>query len=157
MSEMKKYEYYRKLHEKGYSYSEIARMCGCSRQNVAEMCARSNERRFRPLTANDVVYKNVRKWMNENKVNYAELTRRINEHGVAHSTSQNNVSAWMRGKCYPRSKQTIDRLLMGTGLTYEEFWHRDDVECPHCGCYFDGDMFNEDGFAICPYCEKEVE
>ena len=30
------------------------------------------------------------------------------------------------------------------------------VQCPHCGCYVEDNMFL-DGFAICPFCEKEVE
>ena len=29
-------------------------------------------------------------------------------------------------------------------------------QCPACGHYFDSEMV-EDGFAICPYCEEEVE
>ena len=30
------------------------------------------------------------------------------------------------------------------------------VPCPSCGAYIDAVLFT-DGFAICPYCEKEVE
>ena len=30
------------------------------------------------------------------------------------------------------------------------------IVCPVCGAYFDKELV-EDGFAICPYCEKEVE
>lgn len=30
------------------------------------------------------------------------------------------------------------------------------VICPKCGSRFDEDML-EDGFAICPHCEEEVE
>lgn len=30
------------------------------------------------------------------------------------------------------------------------------VRCPHCGIYIDADMF-EDGWAMCPVCERDVE
>ena len=30
------------------------------------------------------------------------------------------------------------------------------IACPHCGFMIDADLFADD-FAICPFCEKEVE
>lgn len=31
------------------------------------------------------------------------------------------------------------------------------VWCPDCGATLDRDLFDDEGFAICPYCEREIE
>lgn len=31
------------------------------------------------------------------------------------------------------------------------------IKCPHCGSYFSYEMADESGWAVCPFCEKEVE
>jgi hypothetical protein len=118
---MKKYEIYRAERKKGMKYREIAEKHGCSYQNVAQACSVMDENHFRLLSEDDVVYPNLRRWMNENKVNRTEFSRRLgrgypsNNHGA--------VSTWLSGKCFPQ-KRTIDKIIEMTGLTYEELWER---------------------------------
>lgn len=119
---MKKYEIYREEREKGLTYKQIAEKYGVSKQNVAQCCGKYNPNRFRFWTAELCVYPNVRNWLNENKISKAELIRRM---GVRfHSNTNAVVRGYLKGKTYP-PKQTIDKLLSITGLTYEEFFKAD--------------------------------
>ena len=119
---MKKYEIYREEREKGLTYREIADKYGVTRQNVAQCCAKYNPKHFHIWTERMCIYPNVRKWLNENKISKSELVRRM---GVrVHAGTNSVVSSYLRGEHYP-PKQTIDKLLSVTGLTYEKFFKTD--------------------------------
>ena len=62
----------------------------------------------------------MRKWLNENKITYAELSRRMGNGYTRHYT----LRAYLRGICYP-PKLTIDKFLSVTNLTYEQFFETD--------------------------------
>lgn len=118
---MKKYEIYRAEHEKGMTYREIAAKYGVSKQNVAQACGKMRENWFRPYTSDEVVYPNLLKWLNENRVSRSEFIRRIGS-ACGHS-HQDSLRRWLRGAAYP-TKPIIDRMIEVTGLKYEELWER---------------------------------
>lgn len=68
----------------------------------------------------------MRKWLNENRITKAELIRRM---GIeTESTVFARIGIYLRGKSYP-SKQTIDKLLRVTGLSYEKFFETEGDDC----------------------------
>ena len=123
--QVKKYELYRQERNKGLTFQEIADKYGVSRQYVAQACAGCCHVRFMPIDEKRCIYPNVRKWMNDNRVSVAELTRRICIKNC--SEPQIKVGKYLRGYYNPR-KSTIDNLLAITGLTYEEFFEREGAE-----------------------------
>ena len=104
---------------KGMTHQQIADKFGVSRQTVAQACARYSPNRFRPYTEKEVVYPNLRKWLNDNKVCRSEFCRRLGI--VGFGTAYPNLGGWFSGVRYP-NKTNIDKILSITGLTYEELW-----------------------------------
>ena len=122
---MKKYELYRQEREKGLTYREIAEKYGVSYQAVAQACGKSQPIRFRFWTKDMCIYPNVRKWLNENKITYRELFRRLGWETCGKNYTY--LGNWLRGENYPR-KQIIDKFLSVTGLTYEQFFDTKEKE-----------------------------
>ena len=122
---MKKYELYRQERAKGLTYREIAKKYGVTYQAVAQACGKHQPNRFRFWTKDMCIYPNVRKWLNENKITYRELQRRLGWEIC--SANYIYIGDWLRGKTYPR-KKVIDKLLSATGLTYEKFFETEEKE-----------------------------
>lgn len=109
---------YRTEREKGMTYREIAEKHGVSYQCVAHACGKYNPERFQYHKEEAVVFPNLRKWMNDNKISNAELLRRL-----GYKTYGNAYFSWLRYILNGRNemkKSTIDKLLAITGMTYEE-------------------------------------
>ena len=122
MSRHPKSDLYIAARDMGMTHAEIAKKYGVSRQTVSQACARHCPGHFKPYTADEVVYPNLRRWLNENKVGRSEFARRLGN--VSTGTSYQLVCDWFRGKNYP-IKKSIDKILSVTGLTYEELWEVD--------------------------------
>lgn len=122
MSKHPKADLYIAARDAGMSHKEIAEMYGVSRQTVHFACARHSPGHFKPYKADQVVYPNLRRWLNENKVGRLEFIRRMGNTGPGHT--YDSVRGWFRGDHYP-SKQNIDKILEITGLTYEDLWEVD--------------------------------
>ena len=122
MRKHQKADLYAKERESGKSISEVAKMYGVSYQAVAQATRKSSHNYFRHYTEQECVYPNLRKWLNDNKVTRSELMRRMGM--TASPTNYGRVSHYLKGRNYPY-KNTIDKLLEVTGLTYEEFFQRD--------------------------------
>lgn len=107
------------LREQGYTYQKIADISGLSKQRVSQLIGKTNYGHSKPLTEEQCVYPNLRKWMNENRVCRMELTRRMynNMHGRAYQ----HVSIFLKGVTYIH-KPFLDKLLKITGMTYEELF-----------------------------------
>lgn len=82
--------------ETGMTYSEIAKKYGVSQQCVSQVCSRYGVGHFKPYTTDEVVYPNLRKWLNDNKVTRLEFTRRMGKPPYANSATQ--LSEQFRGK-----------------------------------------------------------
>ena len=111
----------RALRDTGLTYREIAEKMGISRQCVAQMCGKSDTSHFVKFS-DAVVYPNLRKWLNENKVSMAEFIRRCGYTSV--SNEYQYFSRWMHGRVDP-TKRIIDACIKATGMTYEELFYQE--------------------------------
>ena len=110
--------------ERGLSYQQIADKHGVSIQAVCMACAMQGGY-FRPYTEDTCVYPYLRRWLNENRINRNEFIRRM---GLIPRGNENiRFGLYFRGEHYP-SKQTIDKMLAVTGLTYEQLFYREDKD-----------------------------
>lgn len=106
----------------GLTYREIAKKHGVSHQAVAQACGKYAPQLFKRYTEKEVVYPNLRNWLNENKVSRRELARRMGATEVLEASGR--ISRWFRGMGFPQ-KESIDKILKVTGLTYEELWEEE--------------------------------
>lgn len=119
MSRHPKADLYRAEREKGLTYAEIARKYGISQQAVCQACGKFSQGHFKPYTEEEVVYPNLRRWLNENRMTRSEFIRRLDR--VIGGHAHDALSRWFRGVNDPQ-KKTIDKMLEITGLTYEELF-----------------------------------
>jgi hypothetical protein len=105
------------LRKEGKTYAEISKVCGISKQRVHHLIGKENKELFKPLSAEKCVFIGLRNWMNENKINVPELTRRI--YGHSNPNQQSLIRARITNKT-KFQKDFIDNILKITGLTYEE-------------------------------------
>lgn len=108
--------------QKGKTLRQIAEEQGVSPQAVSQSLHTHAPTIFKPYTEEKCVYPNWRKWLNNNKVTRKEFMAMMGLVPCAQNLQR--LSVYMLGKKYPQ-KETIDRLLKTTGLTYEEFFQRD--------------------------------
>ena len=112
-------EFYMQARKQGMTYRQIAQKYGVTPQAVAAACAIHAPGHFKPYTETEVVYPKLCKWLNDNEVSRNEFARRM---GLApYAKNCYRVSDYFRGKNYPL-KETIDKMLRVTGLTYEELF-----------------------------------
>ena len=111
----------RALRDTGLTYKEIAEKMGISHQCVAHMCGKYNPSHFR-MFSDAVIYPNLRKWLNENKVSMMEFVRRCGY--VPYNGEVSMFTSWMYGRSEPK-KRVIDACLKATGMTYEELFYRE--------------------------------
>lgn len=110
----------------GMTYAQIGRKYGVTRQRIGQICGKYNKYNFRVVKDNGCVYKNLRKWMNENSVGRAELLRKI---GVApEDINEHTLRAFRRiltGKS-EMSEEVAGRLAAITGMRYEVILESDE-------------------------------
>ena len=109
--------------ESGMTYTEIAEKYGVSRQAIHQVCAKRSIDRFKKITPERCIYPFVREWMNANKISVSEICRRLG--WKSYPSAHRMVDRYLRGRIYPK-KETIDKLLGVTGLTYEQFFEEDE-------------------------------
>lgn len=119
MSRHPKADLYRKDREAGLTYQQIGDKYGVTAQAVANVCSKTDGDQFRGWTKRQCIYPNLRRWLNENRVNMAEFLRRLDL--IPTNGMQDRYRSYFRGMTYPK-KQQIDRMLAVTGLTYEKLW-----------------------------------
>lgn len=117
-----KTDLYRAEEAKGLSRREIAEKYGVSVQMVHQACGKHDPGHFRKITEKGCVYPNLRNWMNENKVGYLELLRRMGIFPV--NQNLNTHKKWLSGVCDPR-KETIDKMIAITGIPYEKLFAKE--------------------------------
>lgn len=122
MSKRPRYELYMAAREEGLTYPEIAKKYGVSPQAVYIACAKRGARRFKPYTEKEVIYPNLRRWLNENEISRSEFARRMDR--IPNASTRAQIGAWFRGDCYPL-KSVIDKIIEVTGLSYEKLWEEE--------------------------------
>lgn len=118
---MNRCERFSALRAEGLTYREIAKICGCSFQNVAQALAKENKNYFHIFGEDQVVYNGLREWLNENKITVTELVRQMYGYmigGAEHERMRNRL----KGKTQLRMED-IEFFLKLTGKTYEELFH----------------------------------
>jgi len=113
------FKLYREEREKGLTYREIAEKYGVSYQGVAQACGKSNPNYFKYHKENAVIYPNLRKWMNDNKVSIFEMVRRCGMERCNDNAIR--LRNQLKGKNHFR-KPMIDKLIAITGMKYEELF-----------------------------------
>lgn len=108
------------MRENGSTYQEIGKAFGLSRQRVCQMIGGQVRSHFKKITPEDCIYPILRKWMNDNHITRADLCRRL--YGNTHPKNSSRCRAFLKGINQEAKKNTIDKYLMVTGLTYEELF-----------------------------------
>ena len=124
---MSRKDEYMALREMGMTYAAIAKVYGCSRQNVQQACNRSKRNVVHPERC---VYEGLRTWMNENHVTNKELCRRM----YGQNLTTNTLNA-IRRRMVGRSRWQLDevnRILDITGLTYEQLFREEPNSVDRC-------------------------
>lgn len=117
------------LYEKGYTQAQIAEKLGISKQAVSEALARRRINYFKPISEKQCKYRNIRKWMNENKVSIIEIVRRF---GLLPNTNNHaRVRRILCGDLEPRKIWLIE-FSMITGLPVETLFEEDYEEVKNC-------------------------
>lgn len=112
----------KRMREQGMTYHQIADELGVSVGTVANALADGNPPYFRPFNKERCIYAGLRKWLNDNQVSIAELTRRIGYN--PQPKIYQSFRKYLNGTNSPR-KYIIDFILRVTGLTYEEAFRED--------------------------------
>ena len=123
---MDKREIFIAEHNGGMTMREIATKHGLSHQRVHQIIGgktKNVKNWFKEITPEMCIYPNLRNWMNDNRITRAELCRRI--WGYTQTNLHMRVSAYLTGETAPH-KNTIDKLIEVTGLSYEELFTTDD-------------------------------
>ena len=117
---MRKVDLYEDMRADGMTYQEIAKACGCSRQNVSQTLARYRVSRFRAFTKDRCCWDGLREWLNDNRISLQELIRR--RYGRNHTGSiADTIRRQLNGE-RPLKKTDIDFFRELTGLTYEQLF-----------------------------------
>jgi transcriptional regulator with XRE-family HTH domain len=112
-----KTDLYRSERANGLTLREIAAKYGVSYQRVHQACGKQGVGHFRTNRA--VVYPNICKWINTNKITTSELVRRMDL--VVHAHNIDRIRNILLGRAEPR-KHEIDKLIEITGMSYDELF-----------------------------------
>lgn len=111
-------QYLESLRDKGFTYDEIGKQCGISKQRVQQIIGKESKGTFRALTADRCIYDGIRLWMNANRITVTEMTRRL--YGNTFPENYHRTRARLCGQKHDIGKSFIDKVLAITNLTYEE-------------------------------------
>ena len=112
------------MHEKGMSYTDIGKEFGLSRQRVFQLIGGGCKTHYQGIKPENCVYEEIRKFLIANRMSIAEFSRRI--YGDNHANHQHRLAKVLKGS--NAHKSVIDRILIVTGLTYEQAFKRSDTE-----------------------------
>ena len=117
---MRRVDEFESLRAEGMTYKQIAALCGCSYQNVAQMMAKYDADKFMPVSKNRCIYDGLRNWMNKNRVGNSEIIRMRNGQYTSGNAAA-KLRRQLRGEQLLK-KDDIDFFRELTGLTYEELF-----------------------------------
>lgn len=116
------------LSDEGYTYSEIARLVGVTRQYVSIVLGPKGMglSDFRKIYEDQCIYPEFRKWWNENRMTYHKFFALL---GIAyHQANINRFHVYIRGEGDPR-KEYIDKMIAATGIPYERLFSTGNGRC----------------------------
>lgn len=108
-----------KLKREGKTYEEIAQQFGISRQRVFQILGKMDKRYFKPISKKCVFYPGLRNWMNENRISFTELCRRV--YGKYHTMQYGYLWQYTSAQ-HPMKIGLIIKLINITGLTFEQLF-----------------------------------
>ena len=108
------------MKKNGMTYQQIGDVFGLSRQRVFAIIGGTVKHLHRPITKEQCVYDGLRNWLNENKISRTYFCRMCN--GIFHGGAYARFKYALMGANI--TKQTIDRILSVTGLSYEVAFER---------------------------------
>lgn len=114
-----RYEEMDRLKRNGKTYQYIADLYGISRQRVYQILGKMDQRYFKIIPKEKVVFSGLRNWLNENKINITELCRRI--FGNYHTVQRERLNTYLNGK-HVMSMPMILKIIDITGLTFEQLF-----------------------------------
>lgn len=117
-------EQMREMFSQGMNYSEIGKKFGISRQRVYQLIGGSYRNNFRAIKPEACVYVEIRKFLNENHISINKFTRMV--FGCYENRYRKNLCNLLKGE--DGFKSVIDKVLVATGLTYEQAFKRSDAE-----------------------------
>lgn len=112
MSRHPKADMYMADRNNGMTLREIAEKHDVSFQTVACTIARVDPTYHKIITDRGCIYPNLRRWLNESKMNQQKLFSALRG---------KSVREFLKGERLPK-KDAIDIMLQVTGMTYEEMF-----------------------------------
>ena len=117
-----------RLSDEGYTYSEIARLVGVTRQYVNQVLGPKGMglSDFRRLSGDMCIYPAFRKWWNENRMTYHKFFALMGL--LYHQNNINRLLRYMSGEGDLR-KSYIDKMIAVTGIPYERLFSTGNGRC----------------------------
>jgi hypothetical protein len=112
MSKHPKADLYLEDRAKGMTYREIADKHGVSYQAVHTVCAKQGEPKRKIISSKACIYPNLRRWLNEDKQRQDRFFQAM---------KGGTFLECLKGLRQPK-KNTIDKMIAITGMTYEELF-----------------------------------
>jgi len=116
-----RYDRMAEMRENGHTFEAIGRVFGISKQRVQQILRRGVNTESRSMNKNrpSSVYKNLETWALEHNCSWSELANRCGVH------TELFYRNFVHGRTNNPGKQSIDKLLAITGLTYEQLFQRE--------------------------------
>lgn len=109
------------MKKNGMTYQQIGDVFGISKQRVYAIAGETAKHYHRHITKEQCVYDGLRGYLNENKISRMHFCRMCYE-GIFHQATYHRFKKVLKGS--NTTKQTIDRILEATGLSYEVAFER---------------------------------
>lgn len=101
----------------GMTYEQIGRKHGVTRQRVGQICGQYNKYNFRVIKGDGCIYKNLRKWMNDNSISRSELLKKLGVESINNSVMQSFRLMLLGRRDMP--EDIVGRLAVVTSMNYE--------------------------------------
>lgn len=108
----------------GYSYGEIAKKFGCSRQNIQQIFGGLKKPR---KSINRIIYLGIKKYMEDNRIGYTELLKSMYPEELVKNSKRTCLRMKLTGESNI-SVQEAKRILKVTGMTFEEAFRTEEED-----------------------------
>lgn len=105
--------------ESGMTCQQVAEKHGITKQRVSKIVNQRTPKAFKPITEEQCIYPNLRKWMNDKEFTISNLLYRM--YFAPEGRSVDKLRRIMRGETVPK-KDWIDAMIEATGMSYERLF-----------------------------------